>query len=350
MTTGLRIGVMSGGYNGRKLTEHAQLIESLGYDSFWTGEGYAGDAVTTLTWVAAKTERLRIGSSIMQLDARTPSNTAMTAWALNHLSKGRFSLGLGVSGPQVVEGWHGKPFRFPLARTREYVTVLRKLLEEQGKIEFHGDHLSIPYDGPDATGLGKALRPGFPKSKVPIYLAAMGPKNIAMATQIADGLLPLMWSPQRIKEVYGDLFSAVADRNAANRDAAGETDAVPFDIRPAVPVAVGDDIAACRDKVRPGLAFYLGGMGARTENFYANLVRRYGYEQAADSIQDLYLSGRREEAAAAIPDALVDELTLVGPPAAIADQLAAWEGSGVTGLLIRFADDDALKAVAEAAF
>ncbi|WP_055750017.1 LLM class F420-dependent oxidoreductase [Frankia sp. AvcI1] len=347
MTTSLRIGVMSGGYNGRRLAEHARFIESLGYDSFWTGEAYGGDAVTALTWVAAHTERLRIGSSILQLDARTPSNTAMTAWALNQLSRGRFSLGLGVSGPQVVEGWHGRPFRFPLARTREYVTVIRRLLEEQGRIEFHGDHLSIPYDGPDATGLGKPLRPGFPRTKLPIYLAAMGPKNIAMATEIADGLLPLMWSPHRLKEIYGDLIAAAAARNTA---AGAEAGAAPFDIRPAVPVAVGDDIAACRDQVRPNLAFYLGGMGARTENFYANLIRRYGYEQDADTIQDLYLGGRREEAAAAIPDALVDELTLVGPPAAIADQLAVWESSGATGLLIRFADDRALRTVAEVAF
>lgn len=332
MATALRIGVMSGGYNPRKLVDQARLIESLGYDSFWTGEAYGGDAVTALTWVAAHTERLRIGSSIMQLDARTPANTAMTAWALNQLSGGRFSLGLGVSGPQVVEGWHGRSFRFPLARSREYVTVIRGLLEDKAKLEFHGEHLRIPYDGPDATGLGKPLRPGFPSTKLPIYLAAMGPKNIALATEIADGLLPLMWSPHRIKDVYGDL------------------PADPFDVRPAVPVAVGDDIAACREKVRPGLAFYLGGMGARTQNFYADLVRRYGYEEAADTIQDLYLAGRRDEAAAAIPDALVDELTLVGPAPAIAEQLAAWESAGVTGLLIRFADDTALRTVAEVAF
>lgn len=194
--------------------------------------------------------------------------------------------------------------------------------------------MRIPYDGPDATGLGKALRPGFPKVRVPIYLAAMGPRNIAMATEIADGLLPLMWSPHRIQEVYGDIVSRGAS----------------FDILPAVPVAVGDDIAACRDKVRPGLAFYLGGMGARTQNFYANLIRRYGYEQAADSIQDLYLSGRREEAAAAIPDALVDELALIGPRENIAEQLTAWEKSGVDGLLIRFADETALRLIAEVAF
>lgn len=312
--------------------------ERLGYDSAWTAEAYGSDAVTPAAWVAARTTRLRVGTAIMQIAARTPAATAMTAMTLDGLSGGRFRLGLGVSGPQVVEGWHGQSFGRPLARTREYVEVVRAILRRERPVEHTGTYYQIPYAGPDATGLGKPLKSILHgRADLPIYLAAVGPKNVALAAEIADGWIPVFFSPRRMS-----LFRAWLEDGFR---AAGKTGA-GFDIAPLTTVVVGDDVAACRDAVRPRLALYVGGMGARGRNFYNDVARRYGYEDAARTIQDLYLAGRKDAAAAAVPDALVDEVALCGPPARLRDRLGEWKAAGVTTLMVS-GDQRAIRAMAE---
>ncbi|MGW0808976.1 LLM class F420-dependent oxidoreductase [Nonomuraea sp. NPDC002799] len=336
MNARMRLGAAVGGVVGKAaahtLVTRAKLAESLGYDSLWAGEAYGGDAVTALAWAAAHTERIRIGSSILQIPGRTPAMTAMTAASLAQLSGGRFVLGLGVSGPQVVEGWHGRPFTDPIGLAEEYITLVRRFLTAGEPVGFAGKHFRLPYDGEGASGLGKAIKPGFGRVDVPIHLAAIGPRNVEMAVRVADGLLPYLWNPHRSRDVYGKALDAVRPE---------------FEIMPMVFVAMGDDVAACRDKIRPTLAFYVGGMGARGRNFYNRLVRRYGYEAEAEKIQDLFLAGRREEAVAAVPDTLVDELALVGPREKIAEQLEVWKASGVTGLILGASGEKILRTVAE---
>jgi F420-dependent oxidoreductase-like protein len=325
---GFNLGYAQPGQNPLELIGLAQEAERLGYDSAWAAEAWGTDAVTVLTWLAATTTTLKIGSAIMQMPGRTPANTAMTAATLDLLSGGRFQLGLGTSGPQVVEGWHGQPWGDPLARTREYVQIVRMILRRE-TLEHHGAEYEIPYDG---TGLGKPLklmlRPQ--RADLPIYLAAIGPKAIAQAFELADGWLPIYFSPERWRDALG-----------APEPRAG------FEIAPTVNVVVGDDVQACRDALKPLLALYVGGMGARGLNFYNRLVSRYGYEAEAAAIQDLYLDGRHRDAAAAVPDALVDEVALVGPKERIADRLAAWRESGATALLCSTRQPEALRALAE---
>src|SRR6516164_3835281 len=254
--------------------------ERLGYDSVWTSESYGSDAVTPVAWIAALTTRINVGTRIMQMAGRTPAATAMTAMTLDGLSGGRFRLGLGVSGPQVVEGWHGQPFGRPLRRTREYVAIVRSILRREKPLEHRGEDYQIPYAGSDATGLGKPLKSilhGRPD--LPIYLAAVGPKNVALAAEIADGWLPIFFSPERLGVLRSSLDEGFAR-------AGGGKSLAHFDIAPTVPVVVGDDVEACRATIKPRLALYVGGMGARGRNFYNDLVRRYGYEAAAKSIQD----------------------------------------------------------------
>jgi F420-dependent oxidoreductase-like protein len=317
--------------------------ERLGYSSVWTAEAYGSDAVTPAAWIAARTERIHVGTAIMQIPARTPAMTAMTAMTLDGLSGGRFRLGLGVSGPQVVEGWHGQPFGKPLRKTREYVEVVRAVLRREKPVEFRGEYYQIPYAGADATGLGKPLRSILHgRADLPIYLAAVGPRNVALAAEIADGWIPVFFSARRMamfRAWLDDGFRA-GGRSAEARRA--------FDVMPMVPVVVGDDVAACRAAVKPRLALYVGGMGARGRNFYNDIARRYGYEDAARQIQDLYLGGRKDEAAAAVPDALVDEVALCGPRAHLRERLAEWRQSGVTTLMVN-GDASALRAVAELA-
>lgn len=338
----MRLG-LSLNYSGATVALDMEKIleaERLGYHSAWTAEAYGSDAVTPAAWVAARTTRLHVGTGIMQIAARTPAATAMTAMTLDALSGGRFCLGLGVSGPQVVEGWHGQPFGRPLARTREYVEIVRSILRRERPLEHKGAYYQIPYAGPDATGLGKPLRSilhGRPD--LPIYLAAVGPKNVALAAEIADGWIPVFFSPRRMSLFRGWLQEGFA---AAGRTGSG------FDIAPLTAVVVGDDVAACRDAVRPRLALYVGGMGARGRNFYNDVARRYGYEDAARTIQDLYLAGRKAEAAAAVPDALVDEVSLCGPPARLRDRLAEWKEAGVTTLMVS-GDQPAIRTMAELA-
>src|ERR671922_3043381 len=299
-----------------------QDAERLGYDSVWTAEAYGSDAVTPAAWIAARTERMHVGTAIMQIPARTPAMTAMTAMTLDALSGGRFRLGLGVSGPQVVEGWHGQPFGRPLVKTREYVEIVRAILKREKPLEFRGEYYQIPYAGPNATGLGKPLKSILHgRASLPIYLAAVGPKNVALAAEIADGWIPVFYSPRRAGMFREWLDEGFRAAGRARDD---------FDVMPMVPVVVGPDVAACRAVVKPRVALYVGGMGARGRNFYNDIARRYGYEDAAKRIQDLYLGGRKDEAAAAVPDALVDEVALCGPRERIREQLAEWTSAGVS--------------------
>lgn len=335
------------GYWGATPTLDIDLVleaERLGYESVWAAEAWGSDAVTVSSWVAARTERIKVGSAILQMPARTPAMTAMTAVTLNELSGGRFILGLGLSGPQVVEGWHGVPYGKPLARTREYVAIVRMITERRHPARFSGEYYQLPYRGDDGTGLGKPLRLiTHPTHPIPIYLASIGPKNVSLTAEIADGWLPVFYSPYRAAEVFGPALSA-------GFAASGETDkASRFHVVPTASVVVSEDLAAARDRVKPGIGFYVGGMGARGRNFYNDLARRYGFEAAAQTIQDLYLDGKRRDAIAAVPDDLVDEVSLVGPPARIRDRLEAWRDAGVTTLSVSDPDIATLRALAEIA-
>jgi F420-dependent oxidoreductase-like protein len=314
--------------------------ERLGFDSVWSAEAYGSDAVTLITWVAARTSRIGLGTAVMQIPARTPAATAMTAITLDHLSGGRFRLGLGVSGPQVSEGWHGVPFGKPLERTSEYVEIVRSILRREEPIRHHGEYYEIPVRG--GTGLGKPLKTIVHplRPNLPIYLAAIGPKNVALAGQIADGWLPTFFSP-----AHHDVFDAVLAEGLARSG----KERSAFDVAPLTPVFLGQDVQACRDLVKPALALYVGGMGAKGRNFYNDLVARYGYEAAAAEVQDLYLEGRRGEAAGAVPDDLVDDVALVGPKARIADRLQRWKEAGVNTLIAGTYQAEALQALAEAA-
>jgi F420-dependent oxidoreductase-like protein len=338
----MRLGLNTG-YSGSRFELDMELIEEadrLGYHSVWSAEAYGSDAVAPLAWIAARTRQIRVGTAIMQVAARTPSLTATTAMTLDQLSGGRFLLGLGVSGPQVVEGWHGVAFGKPLARTREYVEIVRAVWRREKPVEFSGEHYQIPYRGPGATGLGKPLKSilhGRPD--IPIYLAAIGPKNVALAAEIADGWLPVFFSPDRM--------SVFRDALESGFRAAGGKSLSQFDIAPTVPVVLGDDVARCRASVKPRLALYVGGMGARGRNFYNDLVSRYGYDEPARRVQDLYLSGKKDEAAAAIPDGLADEVSLCGPRERIQERLAAWTAAGVTTMICSVSSPAALRAMAE---
>src|SRR5437763_12181250 len=299
MKLGVNLGYAPPGTNPAELVPIARTAEALGYDSAWAAEAWGTDAVSVLAWLGASTTTIKIGSAIMQIPGRTPANTAMTAATLDLMSGGRFILGLGTSGPQVVEGWHGQPWGKPLVKTREYVEIVRAALRRE-VVEHHGEHYRIPYDGPDATGLGKPLKLMLRplRADVPIYLAAIGPKNVALATEIADGWLPIFVDPERFGEAFGVSIAGTRD---------------DFEIAATVSVLVGDDVQALRDSLKPYIALYVGGMGAKGKNFYNALVCRYGWEEDAKRIQELYLGGKQREAIAAVPDALVDALALVGP-------------------------------------
>ena len=326
--------------------ELVREAERLGYEAVWCGEAYGTDAVSPAAWVLAQTTKIRAGTAIMQMPARTPACAAMTAMTLQALSGNRFLCGIGPSGPQVVEGWHGVPYGKPLARTREYIAIIRRILERTAPLEFDGEHYQIPYRGSGATGLGKPLRSiihGDPSLK--IYTAAIAPAGLRTAGEVADGTLPFFMSPEQAEAIVGPVREGIA--KAGN----GKTLA-DFDLAPYIRVAIGDDIAACRDAIRPNLALYIGGMGARSKNFYNDLARRMGYEAAAATIQDHYLAGRRKEAEVAVPDALIDETSLVGPKERVRDRLQAWQAIAkdhrVGSLVLAGADIAALRTVAEA--
>ena len=327
------MGYAPPGTSPLQLVALAEEAERLGFDSAWAAEAWGTDAATVLAWTGARTSRIGLGSSIMQIAARTPAATAMTAATLDLLSGGRLLLGLGVSGPQVVEGWHGQPFAQPLARVREYVEIVRSVLRRE-TVEHRGRHYRLPYDGPGATGLGRPLRLlARPlRAEIPIYLAALGPRSVAVAAEIADGWLPTFLDPDRLEDAFGGSLAAAPPG---------------FEIAPTAQLLVGDDIAALRDELRPLFALYVGGMGAREQNFYNRLVRAYGWEQEAAEIQDLYLAGRRRDAAAAVPDELIDAVALVGPPERIRDRLPAYAEAGVTTLICATTQVEALRVMAE---
>lgn len=333
MQLGLNLGYAPPGTNPAELVPLAQEAERLGFDSVWAAEAWGTDAVTVLAWIAALTSRIRVGSAIMQIPGRTPGNAAMTAATLDLMSGGRFILGLGTSGPQVVEGWHGQPWGKPLGKTREYVAIVRAALRRE-TVAHEGEHYRIPYDGPGATGLGKPLklmvRPL--RAEIPIFLAAIGPKNVALAAEIADGWLPIFVDPERFADAFGASLAGAPDG---------------FEIAATASVLVGDDVQALRDLLKPHLALYVGGMGAKGKNFYNTLMCRYGWEAEAARIQELYLSGHQREAIAAVPDALVDAVALVGPKERIADRLAAWRETPVTTLIVGSPQPEALQVLAE---
>lgn len=336
----MRLGLMLGYAAGRieLPVELAQEADRLGVYAVWTAEAYGSDAVSPLAWLGALTKKIRLGTAIMQMSGRTPANTAMTAMTLNQLSGGRFLLGLGLSGPQVVEGWHGASYARPLARTREYVEIVRTICQRKERLNYQGQLYQIPYNGPDATGLGKPLKSTLQaQPDIPIYLAAIGPKNVELAAEIADGWLPIFFSPQRYDEVYRPHVEAgFVKGNKAS-----------FDVAPTVSVVMEDNLEMAYNMLRPMLALYIGGMGAKGKNFYNDLAGRYGYEAAAAEIQDLYLSGRQGEAMMKVPAGLIDEVALVGPRARIKERLSIWLNSPITTLNFTVFNVETLRAMVE---
>ena len=311
-----------------------QEAERLGFDSVWTAEAWGSDAFTPLGWIAGHTSTIKLGTSVVQLAARTPTATAMAAITLDHISNGRFQLGLGVSGPQVVEGWYGQPSNKPLARTREYVEIIRRVLARQDPLDFDGEFYQHPYRGPGSVGLGKPLKAiTHPlRRDLPIYLGAEGPKNVAQTAEIADGWLPLYYSPYH-QDVYAGSLAGAKDG---------------FDLVAGVQVNITDTVEEGLAPVKMMLAFYIGGMGAKGQNYHTKLMGRFGFEEQAIAIQDAFFEGRRDEAIAMVPDEFADAISLVGPPERIRDRLAAWDESPVSTLLVYATGDTAkLRQMAE---
>ena len=331
MKLGLGIGAF-GPPGGARIVELAHEAENLGYDTIWAPEIYGADCFTPLTWIGAHTERINLGSSIMQISARTPASAAMHAVALDYLSNGRLILGIGVSGPQVVEGWYGQPYPKPLARTREWVSIFRKIISRDGPVSFDGKHYQLPLQG--GTGLGKPLKLILHpvRERIPVYLGAEGPKNVAMSAEICDGWIPMFLSPYRMMDMYKD---AMRIRN---------TD---FEIAAAVPVIVDDDVQRALDQIKQNVGFYVGGMGAKNFNVHKDHVVRMGFGDAAERIQELFFAGRRDEAMAAVPNELCDEIALVGPKERIRERLAAWKESPVTMINVGSGNPDTLRFMAE---
>jgi len=339
----MRLGLMIG-YSGKRIELPMDMIleaDRLGYYAIWTSEAYGSDAITPLAWIGALTKNIKLGSAIMQMPARTPAMSAMTAMTLDQLSDGRKLVGLGLSGPQVVEGWHGKPYGKPLTKTREYVHIMREIFAREKPVEFDGKYYQIPYQGDDATGLGKPLKSIIHgRADIPIYIASIGPKNVQLTAEIADGWLPIFFSPER----YGDYFKAHVD---AGFEKAGDKTIDDFDIAPSVNVVMGDDLDMCYNQLRPQLALYIGGMGAKGKNFYYDLAARYGFEAEAETIQNLYLSGQKPEAMMAVTDEMIDSVALVGSRDRIKDRLQLWRDSDITTLNVQTFDIEVVRALAE---
>ena len=326
MRLGLGMGYWSAGPPAGA-AEQIATAERLGFDCIWTAEAYGSDALTPLAWWGSATDRIGLGTSICQLSARTPAAMAMAAMSIDHLSGGRFRLGLGASGPQVVEGWYGMPYPKPLARTREYVEIIRRILARDEPVSFDGEHYQLPHPG--GAGLGKPLKSTVHplRSDIPIYLGAEGPKNVALTAEIADGWLPLFFAPKD-NQFYLDALSEGFGREGARRSLDD------FDVAAVVPVVIDDDVEAAADAVRPMLALYAGGMGAREANFHLDVFARMGYEDVCAKVQDLYLAGDKRGAIAAVPTEMVESVALVGPRAKIADDLAQWRETVVTTLVV----------------
>jgi F420-dependent oxidoreductase-like protein len=342
----LGIGAVAFGPNVKIDLDRIRRAEALGYDSAWTAEAYGNDAVSTAAWVLANTTRMRVGTAIMQMPARTPALAAMTAMTLDQLSGGRFVLGLGASGPQVVEGWHGVPYGNAIARTREYIAIVRQILAREKPLEFHGEVYDVPATGAGTTGLGKPLKSilhGNPR--LPIYVASISPGGLRCAAEVADGVFPMMVDPERFDRAYLPYLEQGFAKAGAGKSLAS------FAVVASASVIVSEDVSKARDALKPGMALYVGGMGARDKNFYNDLTKRLGYEEAAARIQDLYLDGKKAEAAAAVPDALVDAVHLVGPKARIRERLALWKEAGRKGwvhtLNVGSPQPEALELVAE---
>ena len=338
----MRLG-LNLGYSGAEASidmEKVRRAEALGFDSLWSAEAYGSDAVTPLAYVAALTTKIKLGTAIMQMPGRTPAMTAMTAMTLDALSGGRFILGLGPSGPQVVEGWHGVPYGKPLTRTKEYVSIVRQILAREKAVVHSGEHYQIPNTGPGTTGLGKPLKSILHGRKdMPIFTASIGPAGIETSAEVADGIIPVWMSPERM-----DLLTPSLQKGYAK--SGGRNNASSFRIAPFVTVILGDDLAKCRMPVKGFLALYIGGMGARGKNFYNDYAKRLGYEEAAVKIQDLFLDGKKMEAMAAVPDEFVDEIALVGPKERVLERLSEWKKSGVTDLIAGAGQPEALEVLA----
>ena len=338
----MRLGLMIG-YAAGKIELPLELVkvaDRLGVYAIWAAEAYGSDAVTPLAWLGAQTENIKLGTAIMQMPGRTPANAAMTAMTLNQLSGGRFLMGLGLSGPQVVEGWHGESYRRPLTRSREYVEIVRKIFHRKERLTYDGKLYQIPYLGNDATGLGKPLKSTLhAQPDIPIYLAAIGPKNVELTAEIADGWLPIFFSPNKFESIYRSHINAGLEKAGKTMD--------DLDIAPSVSVVVTDNLDVGYNMLRPMLALYIGGMGAKGRNFYNDLAVRYGYETAAADIQELYLSGRKGEAMMKVPAELIDEIALVGPKERIRERLQTWIDSPVTTLNMMIYDVQALRTMAE---
>jgi F420-dependent oxidoreductase-like protein len=342
----LATGALSFGPKVQLNLDMIRHAESLGFDSAWTAEAYGNDAVTTATWIAAKTEKIKVGTAIMQMPARTPAMTAMTATTLNQLSEGRFLLGLGPSGPQVVEGWHGVPYGKPLTRTREYIQIIRQIWEREKPLEFSGEIYEIPCKGEGTTGLGKPLKSilhGDPG--IPIYTASISPNGLACSAEVADGVIPMMYDPER----YDELLKPSLEKGFAR--AGGEKSLANFDVMASCSVIISDDYEKAVIPVKANIALYVGGMGARGKNFYNDYAKRLGFEEAAVTIQDFFLDGKRNEAVAAVPDELIDAVHLVGSADKIRDRLQAWKAAGkrneVGTMLIGAGQREAFELVAE---
>jgi len=333
------------GYSGAEMSVPMDLIrsvETMGYDSVWTAEAYGSDAITPLAYIAALTTRIKLGTAILQVPARTPAMCAMTMSTLDALSGGRALVGLGLSGPQVVEGWHGVPYGKPAARMREYVEILRAIWERAEPVSYHGEEYQMPYTGPGATGLGKPLKSILHGRQLPVYLATMGPVNIRTTAELADGWLPIWFSPERMGMFRPHLEEGF-------RRAGGGKSWKDFDIVAGCTVAVGDNVKMLLAMQKPMLALYMGGMGAREKNFHNEMAVKYGYGDAAARIQELYLAGRKAEAADAVPDELCDEMSLVGPAARIKERYRAWENAGVTTMLVQARQPEAIQLMADLA-
>lgn len=339
----MRLGLMFG-YSGAKISIDMDFIreaEQLGYDSVWTAEAWGSDAVSPLAWIGAHTSTIKLGTAIMQLPGRSPANTAMTAMTMDALSGGRFILGLGTSGPQVVEGWHGQPWDKPLTWMREYLTLVKKIFARDEPLVFEGEKYQIPYRGPGSKGLGKPLKSILhSRTDIPIYTGAMAPKGQELAAEMCDGVILTCMNPERPELIYQNLDEGFAR-------AGGSKSRDSFDVAPVVAVMLGDDLDALRVPLKAQLSLYIGGMGARDKNFYNEYLRRAGFEEAAINIQNLYLDGKKKAAMAAVPDELVDTLYLIGPKERIRDRLAVWKESGIGTLIIGTQQIEAVRFIAE---
>ena len=341
----MKLGLL-GGYGGKMIQvdiDRINYAESLGYDSIWTAEAYGADAVTPAAWILAQTDKIKVGTSIMQMPARSPACCAMTAMTLSQLSNGRFIVGLGASGPQVVEGWHGVAYGRPITRTKEYISIMKKVFAREAPVEHDGFHYSLPYSGDDGTGLGKPLKSILQADKdIPIYTASITPNGLAGSAEVADGVFPIWMDPAKPEVLLPHIEKGLAK--------SGRT-MIEYDIAPFITCIMGDDINACRQPIKGNMALYIGGMGARDKNFYNDYCKALGFEDAAVKIQDLYLSGKKDEAMASVPDELVDACHLVGPAEHIREQLARWKEAGANGIvgsmLIGSGQSEALKVIAE---